>query len=380
MQRSSRPAGSLGQPKGSENGGLWSLEPESGAPPNALSWWQSLTAPREVAADAPLADRERVRRGRLASILILGLLVIVLLTIPIGLTDPATRYGLLACFAACMLAIFLNRGGHVSASGSVLVIVLSGALLGAVVGAPHGQLDLIYVPLFDLLVLSELVAVTVLPPASVFIVALLNSGLITLDMLVQPATPAFRKVLDSPDFYTVVARPIVLQLIVAVVSYLWVRSASQALRRADRAEELAILERAVAEDRLKLESSARLLVDAHTRVANGDYNTRAQVPQGTILWQVGQSLNNLISRVQRAGQADFELQRTREEIARLAAALRDAQQGRQPIWPNYTQTAVDDLVEIISGRPRPSQLPQQPRYPRLGDSSAPPGGPPSFGA
>jgi hypothetical protein len=50
-------------------------------------------------------------------------------------------------------------------------------------------------------------------------------------------------VLHSGMALDVIAQPIALQLIVATVTYLWVRSAQRAIARADRAEEIAELQR-----------------------------------------------------------------------------------------------------------------------------------------
>jgi hypothetical protein len=59
-------------------------------------------------------------------------------------------------------------------------------------------------------------------------------------------------------------------------------------------------------------------------MANGAYDSRTQIPQGTLRWEVSASQGNLVPHVQRAGRADFELQQTRQEITRLAGGMREA--------------------------------------------------------
>lgn len=60
-------------------------------------------------------------------------------------------------------------------------------------------------------------------------------------------------------------------------------------------------------------------------------------------------VNNLLLRLQRSEQAEYQLRRTDEGICRLAAAIGDAQAGRKPIWPAPTGAAADLILERIRG-------------------------------
>jgi hypothetical protein len=331
-----------------------------------LAWWYQLSSPAEPPLGSPFELRDRVRRARQASTLLLGFLAILVFSIPIGATDPATLIGLLSVLGACLVAVFLNRRGHVNTVGVVLVVAFGAALAGSFLGAPGGKLDTVYVPVYDLFVLSELLAVTILPPVAVFPVAIVNSAFIAGDLLLQPPTPALRALLESPDGYGTVFRPVALQFFVAIVAYLWVRSAVQSLRRADRAEEIALLEHQIADQKRQLDIGIQQILDTHVRAANGDFNARAPQMPGSALWQIGASLNNLLARLHRAGVAEFRLQRTEEELGRLAAALRDAQAGRRPLWPAPSHTSVDTIIEIIAG----PQRPVLPPHPPSGQSSS----------
>jgi hypothetical protein len=369
-------------------GGYLPQQPEQQGRSNPLRWWHRYTALPQAPAGASFAERERARRSQLASTIILGFLLVELLVLPVGLSDPATLYGILGGVVACSLALLLNRFGRVTTAGLLVAVVTDTALLGAILGAPGGQLDLIYVPLYDLLVLTELVAVSILPPASVFLVAFGNSSLILLDVHFQPATAAFSKLLGTPDGYTAVIRPIVLQLVVALVAYLWVRSSTEAIRRADRAEEVAELERRDAERRRELEEGVHELLSVHVQLANGNFNVRTRQLRNPLLWQIGSSLNNLIARFARQGQADFVLQRTHDEATRLVDALRMLQSGRQPLWPAATGTPVDQITQFLqrwvtqeqvaSARP-PAALPPgwQPAG-AAGTAGSSPSAPPSY--
>jgi hypothetical protein len=146
-----------------------------------------------------------------------------------------------------------------------------------------------------------------------------------------------------------------LQVITSLVAYLWVRGTDDAIRRADRAEEIARLEHQISDQRRQLEVGAQQILETHVRVANGDFAARAPVVQDNILWQVAASLNNLLARLQKSAQSDHQLRRTEDELRRLAGAIDDAQAGRRPIWPAPTGTAADLIIERITGRSRQAQ-------------------------
>ncbi len=109
-----------------------------------------------------------------------------------------------------------------------------------------GRLDIINQANFYIPIEIELLAVSLLPAWSVFLVTLYNALLIEALLFFKPHTPAFDRLL-AVSGYQVNLQPILLQIIVAVVSYLWVQSATQAIQRADRAEEITKLTQTIAE-------------------------------------------------------------------------------------------------------------------------------------
>lgn len=126
------------------------------------------------------------------------------------------------------------------------------------------------------------------------------------------------------------------------LSYIWVRSALRAIARADRAEELAQLERREAEllrretERTRqLDMGSEHLLQVLVRAANGDRLARANLPPDNLLWRVGNGLNVLLTRLRRAGQAEYEMQQLREVNAQLTQRAYEtkvaAQQPQQPV-------------------------------------------------
>jgi len=330
-----------------------------------LSWWYALTAPEEPSPTTPFALRERARRGRLASAVLLGFVAAELLLLLIGFVDPSYS-GLIEgrpiaiailVVLADAAAVVLNRRGWVDAAGLVMVLLAELPIIALVLYVPGGRLDLINIPVFYLLVASELVAVSTLPAAAVFLIATLNSAVIVGVIFGMPHTIAFNGLLkESDDTLTLLAQPIGLQFIVASVAYLWVRSTMQAILRAERAERAAEAERQREVERTReLEDGARTLLTVHVQLANGDFTARVPPIRNAVLWRIGGSLNTLISRIQRVAQAEFMLEREQTEVARLLEAIRAAQAGRTAIWPAASGVPLDQIVEALrGGAPRPS--------------------------
>ncbi|MGO8947680.1 MAG: hypothetical protein ACLQUY_08470 [Ktedonobacterales bacterium] len=327
------------------------------------NWWLRLTSAPALAGDTSFEGRERLRRSRLASWLILGILVSLLLVIPVIAGSAATAITLLAALVGLLIAAVCNRLGLVTLSGIILILLFDGGIFASIASEPHG-ITMFDLPGYDALTITVVVAASILPPVSAFLVAALNALLIVVDFSLQPHAADLTTNIQLYGAAGILARPLALLVIVAIVGYLWVRGTNREVHRADRAEGVAALEHAYAEQRRQLEIGVQQILATHVRLANGDYNARAPLTQENILWQIASSLNNLIVRLKtsmeqaaQSGRAAYQLRRTEDEAQRLAAALRDLQAGRQPIWPQPTGTVVDELLSIVANRPqRPSAL------------------------
>ncbi|HKW21759.1 MAG TPA: hypothetical protein VJO13_10315, partial [Ktedonobacterales bacterium] len=129
-----------------------------------FGWWFRLTVPPEPPASADFATRDRARRGRLGGSLLFGLLAITILTVFIGLGDPATLISALIGVGAVVVAMILNRSGFVNLAGLIMVALPALVIVLSILGAPNGLLDTLYLPLFDLLAISIVIAATLLAP------------------------------------------------------------------------------------------------------------------------------------------------------------------------------------------------------------------------
>ncbi len=332
--------------------------------PRRPNWWLRVASSGWQRPQMTVEQRELARRSRLLAWILLGLLAVNVVLLPIGIGDPATLVALLVSAAGIILAVALNRLGQVTPAGLLLVALICAAVIGDLASFPNG-LSVDALPAYDLLVIPVVVAASVLPRAAAFGVAALNCALIALDFFLQPHAPDLAAEIAQYGGLTagalaLLARPFGIQIIIAVVAYLWVRGTDDAIRRADRAEEIAALEHSIAEQKRQLDVGIQLLLETHVHAANGDFSTRAPLRQDNVLWQISYSLNNLLARMQRAVQAEHQLTRTQEELRRLAAAIDDAQAGRQPLWPAPTGTAADLILERIARGQRRRSVPTAP--------------------
>jgi uncharacterized membrane protein len=310
----------------------------------ALEWWYTLTASRPARAHSSLAAREASRRGRIASLIIAGMLLCILITminLPFALANWPS---LLVTLAGCAVAIPLNRAGQLVATGWALTLALEAALIIPLI-AVWGMLDPIYLPVYYLLVAPLLVAVSLLPSSTVFVVAAANSLFVAFDIRFEPHNMMWTQMVTTgSELLFLLIGPVALHVIVALLAYLWVRSADAALRRADRADDLARLERATAAERARLAAGIQQILQTHVRFANGDMTTRAPTSQDSVLWQVGVALNNLLARYQRLAQEDGFSRAAGEQVLQARTALRMWQSGSPPVWPQPAGGPLDPLL------------------------------------
>lgn len=340
-------------PYGEEPGGAKDFSPgnkKQNAPNGFLAWWYHLAAPSEP-RQATASDRERVRAGQLSSIILLLMFCFGISQLPNALVSPNHVFlAVLLISMAINLAVFvLNRRGMVFVSGIIMVVVVEVAFILVVLSA--GRVALRSLPTFHLLVLTELMAVSLLPPRSVFLVMFCNMVFTWAAITFMPHAPDLQ--LTTPAiYYATLANPLVLHGMVALVTYLWVQGARQAIVRA---EQTAVLERVLAErDRTALEQKRQLeegiqqILQTHIQAANGNFEVRAPLSRDNVLWQVASALNTLLARLQRAGQSEQELQRTKTAAFQLTEVIHMAKRRQQPVRTSKSGTILDPIAQELN--------------------------------
>ncbi len=338
----------------------YSLKPQGITLRGLIDWWYHLTSPAEPSLDAPLRVREVFRRGRLASTIMFFVVVIETAVIPISIiaASPALFLNVIESLATTAVALWFNRKGNVVPAGLLIII---GNSLGVFTipfrtSAGLGVQDL---PIISILALSELVAVSLFPPRTVFLSFLLNCVLIWAMLTLAPHSVALARLLVTSK-YDVMMQLVVLQFIVAGVVYLWVHSATKAIARADHAEVIAALQRdvvrqnhAIIEQKHQLDEAIQQIIRTHMEVANGNFGARVSRTSDNVLWPIAGALNNLLNRVQHWRYEANEFQRTQQAVSWLTQNMAHAQPNDHFSRLERTGTILDPLIlELNSQRVR----------------------------
>jgi hypothetical protein len=309
-----------------------------------------------------LRERELARRSDLIAWLVLGMLGGLVIVSPIAIGDNGALLTYLCFLALQLAAISLNRAGHLTTAGIILVVSMNAAIFAYMWSSPLG-LTMGQLPNYDAFAVSVVIAASVLPRRSAFIIATLNSATIVADYMIRPhnANVALDAALyPSVTVQTIslLVRPIGLQFMMAVVAYLWVRGTDMALLRADRAEEIAMLEYRELERTSTLEEGVRYLHQTLSQWAQGNFAGRVPAMPLAILEAVRNDLNDYMERFGPVMNATYYLQWLQNEVAYLTASLESWVRGQPVVWPRPTGTPLDRAIELLrSSSSRPPSYP-----------------------
>lgn len=285
-----------------------------------FAWWYRHTSSPDATPEADFQQRDRIRRSRIAAACMLFLVAILLLVALIAYLGPNKQianviYTLYPMIAIC---IVLNRKGYVNLVGVLLTLgVVGGMCLTLFTTAAHGGLSPNDKDILYLLFFAELFVAAILPINYVFLVAAINILLSIYMLTFAHHTPAFDALLTT-GYFSILFRLIQIHVIVTAVLWILVNTNRAAIKRADRAEELARLHHDLATlanqkaaDKAVLDHSIAVILATHVRLANGDLDARVplQGETATALWHIGGQLNNLLGRYQKTR---LELQQKEE--------------------------------------------------------------------
>ncbi|MBA2681609.1 MAG: hypothetical protein H0U76_24840, partial [Ktedonobacteraceae bacterium] len=177
-----------------------------------LAWWYRFSSSGE-------SEQDIIPRGQLASILLLVTLIASIAFIPAALTSDNLHVVPpdIGLFVITFIGIALNRRGKVTYVGILLVVAVDAALVYTLLTYSHFVLPQNAVPIYDLFVLSDIVAVSLLPIRSIFFVSLVHSIFMCADIALQPHTPDLQ-LLVNQTAYSFMVRPLTIQIVVALIT------------------------------------------------------------------------------------------------------------------------------------------------------------------
>src|SRR5947209_11760574 len=292
------------------------IEPEPRKDKRLIQLWNALTTLPEAPPDADLAQREAVRRSRLTSNVLFFFVVMVVALLPACYIAPGHSYFWLdlALAVASIFALAHNRQGYTLAAG--ILVNLAGFSILTIALFTTIPFDETTLQGYDMYVIVELLAVSLLPMRSIFLVAITGTICIIGTLIYMPHTAVLDTDLHD-RLLIIIARPIGTLFLAAGVTYILASTMATAIERAGRAELIAQFQRKLAEhehalvegQKRELDVGIRQILHTHVGVANGNLHTRAPLTRDNMLWQITVALNNLLVRFQRASRAAAELQR-----------------------------------------------------------------------
>ncbi|HEY1351793.1 MAG TPA: hypothetical protein VGF67_19400 [Ktedonobacteraceae bacterium] len=361
---------------------IHSSPPDQKPKTNLLRWWRKLSLPPDPPPEASFKQRDIVRRASLASILLFWFILVLIVVFCIyGVTNPTspTLIILVAPLLLLLLATYLNRKGRVNLAGFIISAGIT-LVIWAIILGNHAGLVPENLGLFDLLVYPELLAASLLPANWVFATALANSTFVVLAFTYAPRSALMAQLLAASGA-TIIERPIQMQILVSVVLWLWVRNATNAIKRADRAEEISKLQRVVADHMLEKVNQKRQLDLEIQQIelvldqsAAGRLEARVVPQSGNMLWSISGKLNNLLARFRRIVQehrqaqqvlSQFErlhlveqkYQRLTTDLDALARTIQQAEERQRPLQFVQSGTPLDQLLRSINGKYIATSLP-----------------------
>ena len=275
--------------------------------------WLWLTGPRPERFGASIAGQEVLRRSRLVSVLLIVLAVAILLLIPGAVALPLLWQAVLIDAAFGLVSVLLNRSGHVTLSGLVLIILIDISTINFIITQAHSNpadpgLSNTGAAVFYLLILPVMNAGMVLPNRLILVIGALQ---VVLTVVVFSQLPpnhllqAEMQASNAGQTYNAILGPVLLQVCGAAIVWLYSWSVDHAILRASRAEELAEARarlnaqaRQIADQKQRLEEAIGVVQAVQSRVANGDYSARVSLQENELL-PLAVSFNILAERLQR---------------------------------------------------------------------------------
>jgi hypothetical protein len=319
-----------------------------------LNWWYRFSLPQRGPDTTP-AERERTRYARLTSAFSLVIFVLSLLTTVYGVLtsiNPAAPVIEVIGFLFVLASLASNKLGFNIAAALLLILNSTIVSVGNLLTNP---LDPVYVPIFCSLVITVVLAGSLMPPVYALYIALMNSAIIILLAIFQHHTKAYDQWLGVGYGSILIALPIAMQIIVGIVTYVILSNLIATIRRADRAEEIVALQKEIVdyqrkrnEEREELEQGIAIMAQVYAAVAQGDLEARVPLGAESVLWQVAVPLNNLLNRVQRWKASADQGDRTVMAIKFVQQELQRARTQRVPVmFHQPTGTPVDLLLPEV---------------------------------
>jgi hypothetical protein len=304
--------------------------------------------------------RERLRRGQLLSILLLGTLGVLAFLVPrsfVAGVHPELLAGELLSLAITLASAILNRSGRVTAAGALFVLGTAAAIALSLLASPVG-LDMANRVNFHFFVIPIILAGIVLPYRALLPLWLSCAAFIMVALAFEPHQSDLGALIAQVGLYGVAISPIATTGVVALVSLMSAYSVEHAIVEADRTHELERAYALLAEQKRQLDEGVAVIQQVHAQAANGDLSARAIVSSGALA-PLAISLNLMLERLARSRTAEYALGDVEQNIRYLEQAVAELVRGHldQPVpqraWGTLTPIALQleqlrlEVIEVL---------------------------------
>lgn len=320
-----------------------------------LRWWYSWTLPKR-GPDTNPSERERTRYARLTSLFLLVMLLITVLVTPMAIANaynPAAPYVAICALLTIVAAWPFSRMGYNILAAMLIVISPTIYVVGTVLTNP---LDPSIIPVFGALIVPIILAGSLMPPVSAIFAGILTSIILILVSIWQPHTALYDQMFAKGLYTVFIVLPVLIQIIASIVIFVIMRNYGATIRRADRAEEIILLQKELHVyeqqhiiDQQQLEEGIALVAQVHTAIANGDLEARVSLSTEHPLWPITGPLNNLLNRIQRWKRNSDQFERTQYVTNKIMGDLQRARiQNSIVLYQQPTGTPLDPLLPEIN--------------------------------
>lgn len=324
--------------------------------------WLWLTGPRPERFGTSITGQELLRRSRLVSVLLMVVAVAILLLLPGALAQPLLWQAILVDAVFGLVAALLNRSGHVTLSGLVLIALINISTINFIITQAHSNptdpgLSNTGAAVFYLLMLPVLNAGMVLPNRLIPVIGALEVGLTVLVFAQLPHNHLLQAEIQASNggqTYNAILGPLLLQVCGAAIVWLFSWSVDQAILRASRAEELAEARarlnaqaRQIANQKQRLEEAIQVVQAVQSRVANGDYSARVSLQEQDLL-PLAVSFNILAERLGRIKNIEQDYQRLERAVQHLLEVCASLAHNATPTVMRATGTVVDRIYPFLT--------------------------------
>lgn len=315
-----------------------------------LDAWYRLAALPELPSAAPFREREVARKMRSSSIAILTILIIFILFLPgcLVFSNRYVMYPETAMPIICLIALVINKKRHPILAGALVTFSFELSLM--FVCLTTRPFDSWHLQLYELFILSEIMALTLVSPRGMVAVGGVNVVFIILHLLLQPHTDTLNHDLQT-QFAAVIIMPVAIQIMVAAVVSWYASNQLKTVQLANRAEMTARLERQQVEQSKKAEMEKTVLqqhieqiVAAHAQTMNTHKIVKIPLEAyPSLLWPLINAFNSQQARLNSAWTTEVELHRLQQAIQQRS----EQAMAGYPDLEHPTGTQLDSLLVAL---------------------------------